>query len=137
MTRRELQQLARMRLREAQVLLRAREYAGAYYLCGYVIECAFKACIAKRTRRFEFHDRETVQRSWVHDPTKLLKAAGLQSALDAAESRDAALSANWVIVRDWKEASRYERHSETEARALFEAISDPQHGVFSWLQQHW
>jgi HEPN domain-containing protein len=137
MTRRELQQLARTRLRDARTLLRARRYDGAYYLCGYVVECAFKACIAKRTRRFEFPDRQVVERSWTHDPAKLLRAAGLEPALEAAMRADKVLERYWAIVKDWKETSRYERHSAAEAQVLYEAISDDQHGVFRWLQQHW
>ncbi len=137
MTRRELQQLARARLRDAQVLLRARRFDGAYYLCGYVVECALKACIAKRTRRYEFPDREAVQRSWTHDPTQLLRAAGLQPALERDMRTDKALERYWGIVTGWKETSRYERRSPAEAQALYEAISDDQHGVFRWLQQHW
>jgi HEPN domain-containing protein len=33
------------------VLLEAGLYAGAYYLAGYAVECALKACIAKKTAR--------------------------------------------------------------------------------------
>jgi hypothetical protein len=135
--RRELQQLARTRLREARTLLRARQFAGVYYLCGYVVECAFKACIAKRTRRFEFPDKGTVEKNWVHDPTKLLRAAGLETALAQDMQTDKVLEQNWAIVKDWKETSRYERRSAAEAQALYEAVSDNQHGVFRWLQQHW
>lgn len=35
--------LAERRLREAVQLLRAREWAGAFYLAGYVVECGIKA----------------------------------------------------------------------------------------------
>ena len=41
------QRLSRSREREAKVLLDAGEHAGAYYLCGYAVECALKACIVK------------------------------------------------------------------------------------------
>jgi hypothetical protein len=36
--RAELQRLARLRPREAKVLLAAKECAGAYYLAGYAVE---------------------------------------------------------------------------------------------------
>lgn len=137
MTRRELQRLARTRLRDARTLLRARRYDGAYYLSGYAVECAFKACIAKRTRRFEFPDRQRAEKSWTHDLERLLRAAGLDTALDADMRTDKVLERYWAIVRDWKETSRYERHAATEAQALYEANSDGQHGVFRWLRQHW
>jgi len=38
-------------------LLRLGLFDGAYYLAGYAVECALKACIAKGTQRFEFPDK--------------------------------------------------------------------------------
>jgi HEPN domain-containing protein len=51
MNRADLQQLAELRITEAKVLLDNGFYAGAYYLAGYAVECALKACIAKLTNR--------------------------------------------------------------------------------------
>jgi len=42
-TRLEFQQLARMRLRDARVLLANGNLEGAYYLTGLAVECAIKA----------------------------------------------------------------------------------------------
>ncbi|MGH2583348.1 MAG: HEPN domain-containing protein [Dehalococcoidia bacterium] len=137
MTRGELQQPARMRLREAAVLLRARQYSGAYYLCGYAVECALKACIAKRTRRYEFPDKPTADRAWTHDPERLLRAAGLEDLLKEAMIADEDLEWSWTIVKDWNEASRYERHTAQRAQNLYRAVSDNRAGVLPWLQQHW
>ena len=47
--RRDLRELALLRLKEAQVLLANGCWSGAYYLAGYAVECALKACIAKGT----------------------------------------------------------------------------------------
>ena len=44
----DFQKLADMRIREAKALLDAKEWDGAYYLAGYAVECALKACIIKR-----------------------------------------------------------------------------------------
>jgi hypothetical protein len=57
MNRRDLQTLAKIRLKEAQALARLRLYDGAYYLAGYAVECALKACIARRTSRYDFPDK--------------------------------------------------------------------------------
>jgi hypothetical protein len=43
MNRNDLRRLARIRLKEARVLLQAKCFDGAYYLCGYAIECGLKA----------------------------------------------------------------------------------------------
>jgi HEPN domain-containing protein len=50
MTRRDFQALSATRLREARALLKTGNPEGAYYLAGYAIECALKACVAKKTR---------------------------------------------------------------------------------------
>ena len=75
MNRGDLKNLALTRLKEVEVLLTNRQYSGAYYLSGYVIECALKACIAKQTHEFEFPDKKTVMDSYTHDLEKLVKIA--------------------------------------------------------------
>lgn len=47
MNRSDFQDLAQIRLAEAAALLQAERFDGAYYLAGYAVECALKACIAK------------------------------------------------------------------------------------------
>lgn len=46
-TRTEFQQLAQERLQEAKALLDLGKWSGAYYLAGYAVELALKACIIK------------------------------------------------------------------------------------------
>jgi len=55
MNRSDFQQLAEDHLRHGKALLDAGLYSGAYYMCGYVVECALKACICKRTKEFDFY----------------------------------------------------------------------------------
>ena len=47
LNRRELKQIARARLKDAEVLLGAKRYDGASYLCGYALEVALKAKICE------------------------------------------------------------------------------------------
>ena len=56
--RKELQDLSKIRLREAAALLQLGLFDGAFYLAGYAVECGLKACIAKGTRRGEFPDKK-------------------------------------------------------------------------------
>lgn len=58
MDRSELQRLAQERLADSEALFAAGRFSGAYYLAGYVIECALKACVAKLTVPESFPDRE-------------------------------------------------------------------------------
>ena len=42
----------------ADALLKAGRYACAYYISGYAIECALKACIARKTNQDDFPPRD-------------------------------------------------------------------------------
>ncbi len=138
MTRADLQKLAELRIEEAEILLKARKYAGAYYLAGYAVECGLKACVAKKTKRFEFPDKQLVLDSYTHTIEKLVSVAGLKSQRDADAASDTSLLANWGTVKDWTEESRYERtRTRAEAYRLFNAITDPRHGVLPWIKQRW
>lgn len=137
MNRNDLKLLALTRLREAKVLLANGEYSGAYYLAGYVVECALKACIAKRTRRHDFPDKKKADRSWTHLLNELVGLAELTDSLNAEIRADTVFSRNWANVVRWKEDSRYALNGEAEAVDLIKAISDRRHGVLRWLRQHW
>lgn len=136
MNRQDLQNLALTRLEEVQVLLNNHQYSGAYYLSGYVIECALKACIAKQTQEFDFPDKKTVMDSYTHDLEKLVKVAKLDKELKSLLN-DANFSLRWLEVRDWSEESRYQTHNRQKALDIYSAITDPTHGVLQWLQQHY
>lgn len=137
MTRRDLRGLALIRLKEARVLLRNGYYDGAYYLGGYCIECALKACIAKRTCRYEFPDKKTADASHTHRLEDLLRVAQLGAALGEEVGKNRIFEANWNLVKDWSEHSRYRKHSQREAEALLSAIGDKKFGVLKWIRPHW
>jgi HEPN domain-containing protein len=133
--RNELQQLAELRLSEAQVLLAAGKFAGAYYLAGYSIECALKACIAKRTREFDFPDKQNVNRSHTHDLHQLLDVAGLEEELAVAMTKDVQFRSYWKVVRRWSESSRYKINvDEASAQLMLEAVGSAPSGVLAWLR---
>jgi len=129
--------LALIRLKEARVLLRTRNYDGAYYLSGYVVECALKACIAKHTRRSEFPDKKTAVASHTHRLEDLIGVARLSEEFLKEVRANLAFETNWNVAKDWSEHSRYERHSSENAQNMFSAVSDKKHGVFKWIRQHW
>ena len=129
MNRNDLRRLARIRLKEARALSEAQCFDGAYYLCGYAVECGLKACIAKATRRSEFPDLEKVKASYTHNLTNLVKQAGLEAALQAEAASDPDFDLNWTIAKDWSEKARYAQHDEKKARDLYRAVTNRQHGV--------
>jgi len=82
MNRIDLQGLTEIRLKEAQVLFEHGCFEGAYYLVGYVIECALKSCIAKQIKEHDFPDLKLVKDSYTHDLDKLLSISGLRNELE-------------------------------------------------------
>lgn len=138
MNRADFQELSRIRIAEAKVLLDQGKWDGAYYLAGYAVECALKACIAKLTRRHDFPpDKSVIDKCYTHEIMKLITAAELTQSYQHDIKTDLALSRNWGIVKDWNEASRYQRVSQLQAEQLYDAIADRQHGVLRWLKRHW
>ena len=137
MERKDLQELSRIRLKEAKALLAAGMSDGAYYLAGYAVECAFKACIAKGTKRYEFPDKGRVESSYTHKLPDLVKVAGLERALAELASKSPEFRANWAFVKSWTEHSRYQRHQPQEAEQLLAAVGDRRHGVISWIKVYW
>ncbi|MBY0527776.1 MAG: HEPN domain-containing protein [Gemmataceae bacterium] len=137
MDRVELQRLATERSSDAKVLLAARHWSAAYYLSGYAVECALKACIAKLMKSEQFPDRKFAEKCWTHNLTQLLDLAGLKAGFEAALRIDADLRDNWDTVREWNEESRYARTAKADAEDLYEAVTEKKHGVLAWLKPHW
>ena len=139
MNRIDLQKLAQIRTEEAEALLRAKKWAGAYYLAGYAVECGLKACIAKKTKRHDFPpDKDFVGKCYTHKLETLVVQAGVQVIFEAARTADPDLNVNWNIVTYWDEKARYERkRSRAQAQELYDAITDATHGVLTWIKLHW
>ena len=87
-------------MNDARILFGARAFAGAYYLAGYAIECALKACVAKQTREFEFPDKRVVERSYTHNIEQLLDVSGVRDSFKVATAANSALRENWGRVMD-------------------------------------
>ena len=135
-TRREFQKLADLRVQEASVLVQNRKMLGAYYLAGYAVECALKACIAKETKRHEFPPKKKyVQDVYTHDLESLLKLAGLNKQLDSDMKVNPALGINWGVVKEWGEESRYVM-SGLKGKDIYTALGGP-NGVLTWIKQRW
>lgn len=138
MNRTDFQTLSRSRQREARILLAAGEYAGAYYLAGYSLECALKACIARRVKRHEFPDKDFAIKAFQHNLTELLKVAGLAQALKTAMAANPNLDVNWGVVKDWKAESRYDILIPAKlAQDMYTACVARKHGVLMWIRQRW
>jgi len=89
-----------------------------------------------RTRQDEFPPRDAAK-YYVHDLSKLLEMAALQSAFDQEAVQKPFFRTNWAVVKDWTEQSRYQARSEQDAKEIFAAIDNPANGVLQWLKRNW
>lgn len=138
MNRLDFQKLAEIRIAEAEGLLTLGLSSGAYYLAGYAIECALKACIAKQIQQHDFPPpRKYVEDCYNHDLSKLLGTAKLSDTLKTDEKTNDGLKRNWQTVQDWSEQARYEEHTQHEAAELIDAIVHPTEGVLRWVKIYW
>ncbi len=133
----DLESLSDARLQEATLLYQNGRHSGAYYLAGYAVELAIKACIAKHIRTGFIPDRSFIHKVYQHRPEELIGLAGLKDALNDDIRKDPQLGGNWGIVCNWSEESRYSPWDAINAAALISAIADPIHGVLQWLKKYY
>jgi HEPN domain-containing protein len=134
--RRNFKALADLRIEEAQVLLASGKLHGAYYLAGYSVECALKACIAKKMKRFQFPAKpDYVHKLYTHKLKDLMKLADLESQWELDMSRNKSLEDNWLTVKDWTEESRYST-ARLPAKDMYNAVSGSD-GVLPWIKLRW
>lgn len=94
MNRTYFQRIAKMRVNEAKALLDGGHYPGAYYLLGYAVECALKACVAKQVKRYDFPDKKVANEAFTHDLEKLVKVAGIGPDFENDRKTDTILDLN-------------------------------------------
>src|SRR5262249_15628548 len=101
--RKHLQNLAKTKLKDAEALLGRKRWSGAYYLSGYVIECALKSCLLKYLGESDaiFGKRDYLKElagCWTHDLVKLVNLAGLGAELGRACGANPVLATFWGVV---------------------------------------
>jgi HEPN domain-containing protein len=105
LSRRELKQIARARLKDAEVLFEAKRYDGASYLCGYAVEIALKAkiCETLKWKGFPSINKEfqNYQSFKTHSLDVLLTLSGVE---DQIKRR---YLAEWSVVAGWDPEARY------------------------------
>jgi HEPN domain len=101
-----LRAIARARLRDARVLLKANRFDGAVYLSGYAVELALKARLCRTLRWNEFpetpKDFKGLQSIKTHDLEILLRLSGVEARIKAKHL------AEWSVVLNWDPEKRYQ-----------------------------
>src|SRR5690606_16300174 len=137
MTREEFKNIAEIRIREARCLLDQGLNSGAYYLAGYALECAIKACLSKQILQHNIPENKFIKEIHTHDLQKLIKFDEELSASFREQSGNNDFITNWSLVKDWSEQSRYKTYNKNQAEELIEAITKEKGGVLPWIQQYW
>ncbi len=144
MTRKEFQDIALLRLKDAEALFKQNQYDGSCYLAGYVIELALKAAICKNMHNNDFFDAvktETARAFKIHNLKELIILAGLSHRYDDLHATNPPLMRHWRYILDvikWSEQLRYQSgFTQVQAQLMLEAINHPQNGLLKWIKKYW
>jgi HEPN domain-containing protein len=133
------------RIKDAKVLIEGARWEFAYYVAGYAVECALKACMLSRIIHtgwiFDDDAKKTIEACRTHEFTRLIQMANLRDELNNRLAQSAnvgdAFNANWKTVEKWTVDSRYQAKTEVEATNLYSAITQEPDGVLKWIQNYW
>jgi HEPN domain-containing protein len=135
-TRRELQRLGCLRLKEAEALFNAGCYDGCAYLCGYIVELALKAAVCATLGVDEYPEGRLKGSLRTHNFDDLKLMAGMEQAFTINPIR----LANWSVASEWKPERRYEAegtYDQIAARAILDAVRDYPDGVLACISSRW
>ena len=138
--RADFQTLAEERAKDSQILLGGGQWAGAYYLAGYAVECGLKSCViayVEKNPDVVFRVKSYSVDCWTHDLESLVTLAGLKDDRKRDTLSNPALGVNWSVVLRWSERLRYELKNEPDARRFCEAVNDNVNGVLRWIRIRW
>lgn len=136
-TKNDLEVLSESKLADALLLFERERWANSFYLAGYSVELALKACVAVQFQASTIPDKKFVSSIHTHEFSKLIGLAGLTAELRAKQDEDSTFAANWGITAEWSPEARYECTDKSTAHFLLHAIADPEHGVLSWIKTFW
>ncbi len=120
----DLRKIGRARLQDAQVLLKAKRFDGAFYLCGYAVELMLKARICRTLKwanfpetRGEFQGYQSLK---THDLEVLLRFSGAEGAVRSKNL------AEWSTVLNWDPEKRYQQIGQMTAPQAADMITSVQ-----------
>lgn len=133
----DFKDLAIKRIIEAEILLKNNQFSGAYYLAGYSIELALKACYCKSVPEKSFPPKKDVyDKLYKHDLGGLLVVSGILTQFNENLEKSDMYKVNWETVKDWNEQSRYAVMLEKDARPIIEAITGKD-GILGLIKTLW
>lgn len=137
MKRTDLQAIAQSKIDDAVLLLQDQRYSNSYYLAGFAVEIALKACIAKQIAAETIPDKTFIQAIHVHNIAALVGLAGLKPELQNKEDSDPDFHTYWGIATKWGPSARYQAIDSLSCQLLIQAVIEPDHGVLPWIKTYW
>lgn len=117
----EIKNIAKARLKDAEVLAASRRYEGAIYLCGYAVELGLKARVCKALKWTGFpgstKEFQGYQSFKTHNLDILLHLTGVEDKIKAE------LLVEWSVVAAWDPESRYNPVGNVSATDAEQMIS--------------
>jgi HEPN domain-containing protein len=138
MTRSDLKELSRLRLREAEALYKAHLYYGCVYLAGYAVELALKARICRLLHIEKYPEGDLGKAFKVHKLDHLKVLAGLSAEINLSKNKE--LFDNWSKAVGWDPEQRYETPGKYDARTakiILDSLRAKPSGVLTWLSLRW
>jgi hypothetical protein len=132
-----LRRNAENKVADAIKLFELGSFSNAYYLGGYGLEIALKACIARQISADTIPDKKFINDVYVHDIQKLVRLGGLNHALQQKQDADFEFGQRWGLVCQWSPDSRYQSTDQYSCHVFLDAITNIDHGVMPWIKIHW
>jgi hypothetical protein len=133
----QLETVAQCKFDDSLLLFEHGRFSNSFYLAGYAIECALKACIARQLLPETIPDKSFVNAFYTHKFDALIGLAGLRNELRVRQDADQTFQANWGLASEWSPDVRYEPVDRSMANLMVIAVGDERHGVLPWIKTYW
>lgn len=98
----DIENIAKGRYEDAEVLFNNKRYDGSFYICGYVIELALKYRICETLNWDGYPSGGEFKSFKTHDLDILLQLSGKEKFIKSK------FFTQWSIVENWNSEKRYE-----------------------------
>jgi hypothetical protein len=142
----ELKEIALARLKTSQILIAAKDWDGAGYMLGYVLECALKAVICKTLNLLEYpqytKNEKTDGYFMTHKYDQLLIASGMEYLFSARGPLDAfeywseftkEYPGDWPAMR--YDRQRQKQFDEVKVQKLYNVLTEDKKGILALIEQ--
>ena len=117
----DLKSVSRGRLKDAEILHKARRYDGAIYMCGYAVEIGLKARACRTIKWAAFPETakefQGLQSFKTHNLDLLLRLSGAEGKIRSK------FIAEWSVVLRWNPESRYHKLGTASKQDATEMIA--------------